>query len=185
MAAFFDTLHRKIAAIEPKKFLYYVGIILGITIALIGGLIFQYYRSIHAITKRIGRINQYRQQAQDILERAQEVITQRQQVDSLLAEDLNFKIGGYFKDVLNKLQLSQKEKMETTQTIEREDNYLEQVLNAKFVDLNMKELTTLLAEIEGNPRIYTRELEIKRGEKTPGTIDVTLVIATLLPIAKA
>jgi hypothetical protein len=180
---FIDTLRARIVHLDSKKFMYYSGIGLSIIVLLAAGLTFQYYRSVHSIKKRIGRINQYRQQAQDILERSQEVITQRQQVDALLAEDLNFKIGGYFKDLLNKLQLIHKEKMETTQTIEREDHYLEQVLNAKFVDLNMKELTTLLAEIEGNPRIYTRELEIKRAEKTPGTIDITLVIATLLPIA--
>jgi hypothetical protein len=181
--AFFDSLRIKISHIEPKKFLYYVAIAMGITVLLAGGIIFQYYRSINALKKRIGRINQYREQAQDILERAQKVITQQHQVDELLAEDKDFKIGGYFKEVLNKLQLTQKEKIETTQTIEREDNYLEQVLNAKFTDLTMKELTTLLAEIEGNPRIYTRELEIKRAEKTPDTIDATLVIATLLPLS--
>jgi hypothetical protein len=36
-------------------------------------------------------------------------------------------------------------------------------------------------ELENNPRIFVRELEIKRAEKTPGTIEVTLIIATLLP----
>jgi hypothetical protein len=179
----FETLRTTISQIEPKKFVYFLLIGIGLTLSLAGGLVFQYYRSIGTLKKRLGRINQYREQAHDILERAQDVIMQRHEVDALLAEDTDFKIGGYFKDILNKLQLTQKEKMETTQTVEREDNYLEQSLNAKFVDINMKELTTLLAEIEGNPRIYTRELEIKRSEKTPGTIDVTLVVATLLPVS--
>jgi hypothetical protein len=181
--AFFDALRIRIQHVEVKKFVLYIGIGLGVILLCAGGLIFQYYRSVSALKKRINRVNQYREQAQDILERAQEVVTQRQQVDELLAEDTDFKIGGYFKEILHKLQLTNKEKMETTQTIEREDNYLEQVLNAKFIDMNMKDLTSLLAEIEGNPRIYTRELEIKRSEKASGTIDVTLVIATLLPLS--
>jgi hypothetical protein len=180
---FFESLRTTIAHIESKKFLYYLWIGIGVTALFAGGIVFQYYRTTSALKKRIGRINQYRDQAQDILGRAQNVIMQRHEVDALLAEDVDFKIGGYFKDVLGKLQLTQKEKMETTQTVEREDNYIEQSLNAKFSDMNMKELTTLLAEIEENPRVYTRELEIKRSEKTPGTIDVTLVIVTYLPVS--
>ena len=141
---FFDTIRTKIDQLEPKKFIYGTAVGLGVILLFAGGLVLQYYRSVYGLKKQIGRINQYRKQAQDLLERAQEVITQRQQVDALLAEDMNFKIGGYFKDLLAKLQLSRKEKMETTQTIEREDNYLEQVLNAKFTDLNMKELEVKL-----------------------------------------
>jgi hypothetical protein len=159
---FFDTLRIRIQHVEVKRFVLYIGIGLGVILLCAGGLVFQYYRSIFALKKRINRVNQYREQAQDILERAQEVVTQRQQVDELLAEDTDFKIGGYFKDILHKLQLTDKKKIETTQNIEREDNYL---------------------EIESNPRISTRELEIKRSEKASGTIDVTLVIATLLPLS--
>ena len=95
---------------------------------------------------------------------------QRNAVNELLAEDVNFKIGGYFNDLVNSLGLTNKKKgIDTLQTIERDDNYLEQNVTAKFVDMNMKELATLLVELENNPRIFIRELEIKRAErKRPG-----------------
>ncbi len=178
-----DRIQNTLNSLDTKKFYQYLAVSLGIIALLAGGIVFQYYRSMSVLKKRVKRVNQYRLQAQEILERAQEVVEQREEVDELLAKDTDFKIGGYFKNVLAKLQLAQKEKMETTQTLEREDEYIEHSLSAKFVDMNMKDLTLLLEEIEGNPRIYTRELEIKRSEKTPGTIDVTLVIATLLPTA--
>jgi len=178
-------LYTILAQLDSKRFYQYMGGFLGILLILSGLLVFYYYRSTNALIKKIKRINTQREQAQEILGRTKSVVQQRQEVDTLLEEDTDFKIGGYFKEVLSKLGLTQKEKMETTQTVEREDNYIEQSLNAKFVDMNMKDLTVLLEEIESNPRIYSRELEIKRSEKTPGTIDVTLVIATLLPTTVA
>lgn len=178
---FITNFYTSINTIETKRFYYYlIAFLVGIGLAC-AGIMVQYYRSMSHLKKEIKRVNEYRKQAQDILTRAQEVEQQRQEVDTLLMQDPNFKIGGYFKEVLAGLNLSQKKKMETTQTLERSDDYIEHTLNAQLVDINMKDLTLLLEKIENNPRIFTRDLEIKRSEKIPGTIDVTLVIATLLP----
>lgn len=175
------SLYASINAIEARRFYYYLIAFLALTTLISTGIIVQYYRSISALKKEVKRVNEYRRQAQDILTRAQEVDHQRLEVNTLLMQDPNFKIGGYFKEILAALNLTQKKKMETTQTLERNDDYIEHTLNAQLVDINMKDLTILLERIENNPRIFTRDLEIKRSEKIPGTIDVTLVIATLLP----
>lgn len=186
MTSFFLPLYDFLSQLDRTQFNRYLLIGLGIIVLLSGGIVIQYYRSTSAFKKRIGRLNQYREQTQEILQRAHDVATQRASVNELLAEDIDFKIGGYFNELINSLGLSNKKKgIDTLQTIERDDNYLEQNITAKFVEMNMKDLTTLLAELENNPRIFVRELEIKRAEKLPGTIEVTLIIATLLPTASS
>lgn len=176
-------LHLFFTNLESKRFYRYVLIfIIGILLLSAAG-IFQYYRSIKSFRKEIQKVNALRAKAKDILTRTQIVDQQRAEVNALLMEEPDFKIGGYFKKLLTDLNITQKEKMETTQTVEREDAYIEHTLTAQFVDMNMKDVTLLLEKIESNPRISTRQLEIKKSEKTPGTIEVTLEIATLLPKA--
>lgn len=175
------TIYKSLNTVESKRFYKYLIAFLTLTALASVGIILQYYHGMSALKKNVKRVNLLRRQAQDILTRAQEVAQQRQEVDTLLTQDPTFKIGGYFKEILTTLNLAQKNKLATTQTLERSDNYIEHSLSAQFIDINMKDLTVLLEKIEGNPRIFTRDLEIKRSEKIPGTIDVTLVIATLLP----
>lgn len=182
MTSPFIPIHNFISNLDRTQFTRYMLIGLGCVLLLSTGIVVQYYRSTSALKKRIGRLNKYREDTQVILQRAHDVEAQRNAVNELLAEDVNFKIGGYFNDLVNSLGLTNKKKgIDTLQTIERDDNYLEQNVTAKFVDMNMKELATLLVELENNPRIFIRDLEIKRAEKTPGTIEVTLILATLLP----
>lgn len=101
-------------------------------------------------------------------------------MDEIIAQDPNFKIAGYFEDVLNKLGLASKKssKLEVT-TPAQEGRYQETVLNAKLSDMSMKELTELLKEIEQNKRVFAKELEITASKKTANTIDVNITIATL------
>lgn len=182
MTSPFTYLYDLLVRLDRRQFFRYSLIGLGIVVALSSGIVIQLYRSSKSFKKRIGRLNQYREQTQEILQRAHDVATQRAAVNELLAEDVDFKIGGYFNELVDSLNLTNKKKgIDTLQTIERTDNYLEQNVTAKFVDMNMKELATLLVELENNPRIFVRELEIKRAEKIAGTIEVTLIIATLLP----
>ena len=115
-----------------------------------------------------------------ILTRAASVQQQRKEVDAILEEDKDFKIGGYFKDVLTKLVLTSKKAVESPSQIDREGKYRESILNVKFTDMDMKQLSELLNEIEKNKRIFTKELEVTTSRKTPQKIDVNLTIATLL-----
>ena len=102
-------------------------------------------------------------------------------VEETLAKDTDFKIGGYFKNLLTKLNLRDKEIAEETSTSDLEENYRKSELNAKFEDMTMKELTELLQEIEHNSRIAMERLEITKSKKQPKTIEVNLTISTLLP----
>ena len=180
------TIIEKIRALvedlETKDFYLYIGIFLIICSILAGGIVFQYYRKINYLKKRITDINDYRENDVRIIrEQAAQVKQQRTEVDAILAEDINFKIGGYFKDLLVKLELTNNKIAEETAHVDREDNYRESELDAKFEDMNMKQLAELLQELERNRRISTKRLEIIKSKKKTDTVAVRITIGTLLP----
>ena len=167
--------------LETKDFYIYTGIFLIICSVLTIGIVFQYYRRINYLEKEITEINDYREdRVRVIREQAAQVKQQRNDVDAILAEDINFKIGGYFKDLLVKLELTDKKIAEETALVDREDNYRESELDATFEDMNMKQLATLLQELERNRRISTKRLEVTKSKKKPETIEVRITIGTLL-----
>lgn len=171
--------------IEQKRFQQYLLIFILSIVVLAGFIVFQNRRSVTFWLRRIHTINELREQTRELLDRAERVHQQRLEVDEMLAEDENFKISGYFQQVLTKLGLTDKKTESESTSQERDDNYRVDVLNAKFAGMTMKECVELLQEIEQNPRLYTNELEIKQSKKIPRTVDVTISIATLQPKAQA
>src|SRR5579872_2800012 len=166
--------------LDTTRFYRYAGAVLtGIGLIMLA-LMFQYYRTIGSLKKQINGINETRTEVRILLDKAQHVKQEQKEVDEIIAQDPNFKIAGYFEDVLNKLGLASKKssKLEVT-TPAQEGRYQETVLNAKLSDMSMKELTELLKEIEQNKRVFAKELEITASKKTANTIDVNVTIATL------
>lgn len=167
--------------ISKKELSRYLLISLGIIVTCFLLLVFNYYRKVRYLKKQMRILNEAREEeVKRILTRAASVQQQRKEVDAILEEDKDFKIGGYFKDVLTKLGLTSKKAVESPSQIDREGKYRESILNVKFTDMDMKQLSELLNEIEKNKRIFTKELEVTTSRKTPQKIDVNLTIATLL-----
>ena len=165
---------------DSKTFLYsMIGYLAGCTL-LFAIFIFYYYSSIGSLQKKIKNINSEREEVLVILEKAESVKQQRLMVEETLAKDTDFKIGGYFKNLLAKLNLTDKKVAEETSTSDLEENYRKSELNAKFEDMTMKDLTELLQEIEKNSRIATDRIEITK-KPAKKAIDVNLTISTLLP----
>jgi len=180
---FLERIRLFIEGIETKAFYRYVALFIASCTLLFGTIGFFYYRRIDALIKQIKRINRLREEdVRVLLEDHHQVEQQRAAVDAILSQDIDFKIAGYFKSLLEKLNLKDKIATEAeAATIEREDNYRGSELNAKFEDLNMKEVTELLQELEQNPRISTKKLEITASKKKQKTLDLQITITTLLP----
>ena len=172
-------------AIEEKRFYQYlIGFGAAIFLALVA-ITFQYYRKVSSLKAEINTINESRDEIRRLLEKAQLVKKEQKEIDAILGKDENFKIAGYFGDVLAKLGLANKKASDLlVNTPSREGKYQESDLQAKFTGMTMKELTELLQEIDLKKRIFPKELDITVSQKTPGTIDVTLTIATLEPKPK-
>lgn len=171
--------------IDEKRFYQYL-IGLGVIITvIIAGILFQYYRSVRSLKAEINRINEERTEIRSLLSKARIVKKEQKEIDQLLAQDENFKIAGYFEDVIAKLGLANKKAADIQVTTPaHEGKYQESVLQAKFSGMTMKDVAELLQEIEQNKRVFTKELDIVVSPKKPGTIDVTLTIATLEPKPK-
>ena len=171
-----------IASIDTKEFYKYIILFfLGITL-ITGIIIFQYYKKVGYLKKRINNINELREiDVKTIREKSQRVQLQREEVNTLPSEDENFKIGGYFTDLINSLQLTDKKIAEEKTEIDRDDTFREIELNAKFEDMNTKQLAQLLQKIEETKRIFIKKLEIVKSTKQLNSIEVTITIATLLP----
>ena len=118
---------------DSKTFFYYsVGYLATCTLIFIL-IIFYYYSAIGTLQKKIKRINTDREEeVLVILETAALVQQQRSMVEETLAKDTDFKIGGYFKNLLLKLNLKDKEVAEETSTTDLEENYRKSELHAKI-----------------------------------------------------
>lgn len=177
----FNTINEYIINLDEKRFYTYLASAIGVIIFLCIGLIYYYYSSINYWKKQINEINISRDEVKQIIDRDELVLKQREQVNKMLEEMPDFKIEGYFNDLIAKLGLTQNKV--TSPNITYGDlgdkEYREVLLTTQFDNLNMKQLTELLNDIEQNNRIYTKELEITKSKKVPNTIEATLTIATL------
>jgi cell division protein YceG involved in septum cleavage len=172
-------------SIEEKRFYQYLIGLIAIIVLVTAGIVFQYYRSVRSLKREITRINEERQEIRTLLEKAQIVKREQKEIDAILAKDENFKIAGYFEDIVGKLGLANKKASDAQVTTAlQEGKYQESVLQAKFSGMTMKDVTELLQEIELNKRVFTKELDITKSAKKEGTIDATLTIATLEPKPK-
>lgn len=177
----FDPIKNFISTRDKKEFYYYLGgFLVGLLLVIIG---ITYYQSkrVEYWKKRINITNEYREEIRKIITKDQHVHNQRNEVDKMLDETPDFKIDGYFTDLITKFRLLEGHATQRSVTYaDRGDSkYREVLLNAKFDTMNMRQLCELLDAIEQNKRIYTKELEIIKSKKIPNTIDVNLTIATL------
>ena len=179
-----DQIRQFFEGLDQKQFQRYMIGILSCFIIAYGVIIVRYYTTTSALKKRILFINSKRRDVKQILERYEIVKKQQAEVDALLAKDTDFKIGGYFNNVIKKLGLAQNKTREPETSREELDNgYTEIKLYASFSNMNTQKLTELLDTIEQTERIYTKDVEIYKPDKG-ATINVNLLIATLEPTAE-
>ncbi|HXW86614.1 MAG TPA: hypothetical protein VEK38_04705 [Candidatus Bathyarchaeia archaeon] len=176
-----DTVQQFLDSMDTRTFYLYSAIYLATLTVLSVGIVYYHYSAMAFWRKKIVNINEAREKTRDILEQSLRVSQERAAVDAMMAEDPNFKIGGYFDHVVQQLHLTDKKDTEETAQIDREDGYRETELTARFVDMNMKLIAELLQEIEKTKRIHMKRLDIQKSKKSGNTLDMELVIATLLP----
>ena len=179
-----EKMYAYISGLEEKRFYQYTIGVLCFIALLMFAVIFQYYRNINFLKSEISRVNESREEVRTILDKGQLVKKEQKEIDATIAKDENFKIIQYFEDLLGKLGLSNKKASLEVASPSSKGKYQERILTAKFTGMTMKDLTELLRDLELNPRVFTKELEITASQKPPNSIDVTLTVATLGPKPK-
>ena len=179
-----DNVRDSIESLSEKEFRNYFMIAVSIVIIGTGFIIYRYYANIHRLNNRLAILNEQREEIKQLLERYELVQQQKQGVDALLAQDTNFKIAGYFGDVLTQLALTNNKisEPELSQD-ELENGYTEITLSASLQNMNMKTITQLLDTLEKKQRIYTKALELSRPSQA-ASITINIIIATLEPQQK-
>lgn len=177
----FNNIRNYITNLDQKEFYKITGIALGAVLVIMLGIMYYTHTRVSYWRKRINVINEERDEIRTILEKDQLVTGQRAQVNAMLTENPDFKIQGYFTDLVNKLGFTGNKAPTTSPSLgDRDDQeYREALLNAKFDAINMKQLCELLDELEHYDRIYIKELEIIKSKKVADAITVNLTIATL------
>ncbi len=177
-----ERIQNYIANLDQKNLYKLIAITIGSLIIVVGLLVFRYYRRVNYLVGEINTINEQRELVKRIMIQADRVKKQRAEVDTMIAEDEGFKIGGYFNSILSKLHLIDRKTVDETAYIDHEGKYRESILKAKLIDMTMKDVCELLNELDQKKRIYTKELELVAVTKTARpTLEVSLTIGTLEP----
>jgi hypothetical protein len=178
---FLKPVQKQIESLDERTFLYWVSGFFGALFFICLLLFYYYYSSIARFKERSRMLNASRTEVRGILERYEMVKKQQAEVDALLAKDKDFKIGGYFNEVVNRFGLEKNKTREPETSRETLDNgYTELKLYASFAQLNMRQVAELLDAIEQNERVYTKEVEMYK-QANGQTINVNLLIATVEP----
>lgn len=176
-----QNMYSYVQGLDRKQIRNYVTIFFGIVLLLCAVIVYQYFSSMSSLQQRLSAINRKRREIRELLERYERVKKQQAEVDSLLAKDPTFKIAGYFDSVIKNLDLEQhKTRNPETSSQELDNGYTEITLFATFNNINTEKLTQLLDTLEQNERIYTKELEVYKGDNQQ-TINVNVLIATVEP----
>ena len=183
--AWLDALKTFINNLEEKQFYLYVSSFIGTVFLIIVFGIVLFYRNVSFYKKQLSLLNEQRTEIQTILQKNFRVEQQRTKVNQLLSENESFKIGGFLKDELAKIQLTNSlEGSRPLQADTGSTEYSESILEARLISITMQQLCTLLNDISTNKRVYIKVIDMSISKRTPRTIDVTLTIATLERIAE-
>ncbi|CAN5169825.1 hypothetical protein BH09DEP1_BH09DEP1_5850 [soil metagenome] len=178
---FLEQLQSKINNLDEYTWYKYVAVAAGLFLILIGLILFFYFSALKKWELRLNGINESRQEAKRLVEKAQRVYKARDEVTTILKEDPNFKIKEYLQEVMAHLGILQNVVSENVVVTGQDDNYSETVATYQLAGISMKQLTEFLNEIDENQRVFAKELDITKSKKMPRTIDVSIVIATLMP----
>ncbi len=178
----FKKIQATFESMDQRRFsLTMLGVFIFI-ILISGTLIYRYYATIAAVNKRAEIANRKRNELRGLLERYEMVKKQQAEVDSLLSKDKEFKIGGYFNDLIMKFGIEKNKTREPETSRETLDNgYTEVKLYATFAQMSTKQIAELLDAIEQNERVYTKEVEMYKPGTNGQTVNVNLLIATIEP----
>jgi len=174
-----DWLYIFLQKLDRKDFYKYLGGYIVIVLLLSSALIYRYYARLNTLNSAIEELNEQREKVRRMISSSERIQKQRIEVDSLLAKEEDFKIGGYFENILAKLNLKNNKTVGDHTHIDHKNNYRESILKVRLVDMDMKQLTELLKELALNKRIFIKELELVASKKKHKKIDVSLTIATL------
>lgn len=175
--SFLKTIQEFALPLETSEFYRNIGIFLGLLVLITGGIMYYHHTETVALRNSLQKMYKTQQEAKIILEKQKMVTKQREDINTVLEEDKNFKLQSFFDEIVSRNGLSsyQVKEAEVSNDI-LQKLYTEIKINVQFRGISTKQLCELLQALEQKARVYTKELTIN---KKNDSLDATLTIATL------
>jgi len=167
--------------LDSREFYRYLAIAGGVFLLIIGVIFFFQRRQIKELDRRLANVNKQRSVVRKILQGHALVEKQRQEVNTILDREPNFRIKEFFQLAVKDLGLTRMmSKDPVVLDNDLGNGYTETQLESNFKKLDMKQVEELMDKIEQNNRLFTKELALTKSRFAP-KVDATLIIATLQP----
>lgn len=165
---------------DDSELLKYFSLSLGIFLVLLGGLLYFHYDQVSWHTKQLRNLDKERTKTRTILRDTKIVKAQQKEVEDILAQDKDFRIGQAYQSIIQKSKLGSKivDKKPTPRTGDTVSDKTELQITSTLRGLSMKEVTDFLLLIAQVPQLYTKDITIKKIPGRP-TVDVDITVATL------
>jgi len=176
----FNTFIAYLQQFDENEKLKYIGVIIGIIVLGSGIFLYRFSYTTNLLIKRLQRTNKLRIEAEPILLRYAQVMQQKKRVDTMLNNNPNFRTIELLTTTLRELSLSSfltKEPEITNQNVV--DGYIEQKVFCRLNGVTMQQIVNLLAKIEQNERVYTKDITITRSTSSPSVLDLVIEVATI------
>lgn len=165
--------------LDESDYYKYGGAFLGAVALVFLLLIYIHYSKVHKYYANLKKVETLRAQTKNIVSDYRVVLAQREKVEEILEQNRDFRIGEAYQSIIQKVGLSSRaSEISAPTTGESISGKTEVQVSSHFAGINMKQVTDLLSEIAAVPRLYVKELVIK---KTPNAqaVDVDITVATL------
>lgn len=178
---FLEKLRDQIRHFETADLYKAFGIFFALFFFFFGALFYLHYRKVTRYTSELKKMVSLRTQTKRIVSDYKIVKAQKEKVEEILAQDKTFRIGETYQSIVQKVGIFPKlQEPITPVTGETISGKTEVQVSSRFSGINMKQVVDLLSQIAQVPRLYTKDLTIK---KTPNTlaVDIDITVATLEP----
>lgn len=177
----FDNVKNTIRNLDEKEFYTYGGIAFGVIVVILGLLFYWQSSSIKNWNNKFKQLQKLRNETKQILSDKLLFEQERKTLNDKLQAEPDFKIRGYYDELINKLNLRPfvaKDPSEPTSE-SLEGGAKERTLTAQWTNITTKQLTDILSAIENNPRVFAKRLIIDKIANDTPKLNVTLDIATI------
>lgn len=184
MNAFLHRFKNFLDELDPKQLITYLALTIGTVLLLLCMFVYLGYSRRVALLEELSSLNRNRMRARELLNKQQQVMLKKNEVDVVLNQDRLFYIKDFFDQVVTELGLTKNVSKEADvgKQVDLKNNYSETKLDASFANLSTQQLVDLFLRLEKNKRIYIKEIDITKTPQSKA-INVTLTIATLQPSA--
>jgi hypothetical protein len=143
--SFLKTIQEFALPLETSEFYRNIGIFLGFLVLITGSIMYYHHTETTTLRNSLQKMYKTQQEAKIILEKQKAVTKQREDVNTVLEEDKNFKLKSFFDEITGRLGLSsyQVKEAEVSDDI-LQKLYTEIKINVQFKAISTKQLCELL-----------------------------------------